>query len=66
LTGINAAVVGILLAALVTPVWTSAVATPVDALVAVLVAVAMIGGGLPPVAAVAAAAVVSEALGRVM
>ncbi|HSK51962.1 MAG TPA: chromate transporter, partial [Clostridia bacterium] len=65
LTGINAAVVGILLAALITPVWTSAVATPVDALVAALAAVALVGGRLPPVAAVAAVAIATEALDRI-
>jgi chromate transporter len=30
LTGVNAAVVGLLLAALYTPVWTSAIGTPAD------------------------------------
>ncbi len=34
LTGTNAAVVGILLAALYTPVWTSAITAPVDVVVA--------------------------------
>jgi len=40
LTGVNAAVVGILLAALYHPIWTSAVTTPVD------LALALVGFGL--------------------
>jgi chromate transporter len=47
LRGINAAVVGILLAALITPVATSAIRGPVDAAFA-LAALAMLLGKLPP------------------
>ncbi|HEV8671015.1 MAG TPA: chromate efflux transporter [Candidatus Limnocylindria bacterium] len=47
LLGINAAVVGILLAALITPVATSAIGRPVDAVFA-LAALAMLLGKLPP------------------
>lgn len=47
LRGINAAVVGILLAALMTPVATSAIGGPVDAAFA-LAALAMLLGKLPP------------------
>jgi chromate transporter len=47
LRGINAAVVGILLAALITPVATSALRTPVDVAFA-LAALAMLLGKLPP------------------
>jgi len=47
LRGINAAVVGILLAALITPVATSAIRAPVDAAFA-LGALAMLLGKLPP------------------
>jgi chromate transporter len=47
LRGINAAVVGILLAALITPVATSAIRAPVDAAFA-LAALAMLVGKLPP------------------
>ncbi|MEX2047126.1 MAG: chromate efflux transporter [Chloroflexota bacterium] len=47
LRGINAAVVGILLAALITPIATSAIRGPVDAAFA-LAAVAMLLGKLPP------------------
>lgn len=64
LAGTNAAVVGILAAALVTPVWTSAVLRPVDAVVAAVAAVAVIGR-MPPVAVVAACAVAAEALARI-
>jgi chromate transporter len=46
LRGINAAVVGILLAALITPIATSAIRTPVD-VVFVLAALAMLLGKLP-------------------
>jgi chromate transporter len=62
LSGANAAVVGLLAAALYTPVWTSAVARPVD------VAVAAGGFGLlltrrvPPIAVVALAALAGQAL----
>jgi chromate transporter len=64
LTGINAAVVGILLAALVTPVWTSAVATPLDAGLAVAAAVVLIALRVPPWALVAALALIGEAVAR--
>lgn len=47
LRGINAAVVGILLAALITPIATSAIRAPVDAAF-VLAALAMLLGKLPP------------------
>jgi len=47
LRGINAAVVGILLAALITPVATSAIRAPIDAAFA-LAALAMLLGKLPP------------------
>lgn len=47
LRGINAAVVGILLAALITPVASSAIRGPVDATLA-LAALAMLLGKLPP------------------
>ena len=65
LRGVNAAVVGILLAALVTPVWTGAVATPVDAFVAVAAAVVLVVARLPPIAVVLGTAVAVEVLARV-
>jgi len=48
LAGINAAVVGLLLAALCTPVWTSAIHGPGDVALAVLALVALMYWKLPP------------------
>ena len=48
LIGVNAAVVGLLLAALYHPVWTSAILTPGDFLLAVLALVALMRWKLPP------------------
>lgn len=48
LSGTNAAVVGILLAALYSPVWTSAVSAPLDVVLVVLAAGALVLGKLPP------------------
>lgn len=48
LSGINAAVVGLLLAALYNPVWTSAIHTPQDFGLALLALVALIFWKLPP------------------
>ena len=48
LIGVNAAVVGLLLAALYNPVWTSAILTPGDFLLAVLALVALMRWKLPP------------------
>ncbi|ELY3758887.1 chromate efflux transporter [Cronobacter universalis] len=48
LAGINAAVVGLLLAALYNPVWTSAIHTPQDVCVALVALVALIFWKLPP------------------
>ena len=61
LAGTNAAVVGLLAAALVTPVWTSAVHRPLDAAVAAAAAVAIVAR-VPPWAVVAACALVAEVL----
>lgn len=58
LTGTNAAVVGLLAAALWTPVWTSAVTGPLDALVVGLGLGALLTGRAPPVVVVAACAVI--------
>jgi chromate transporter len=63
LAGTNAVVVGILLAALYTPIWTSAIVAPVD--------VAIAGGGLallatgrvPPIAVVALTAAAGQVIG---
>ena len=65
LTGVNAAVVGILLAALVTPVWTSAVDGPLDALLAGIAAVVLIRFRAPPWAVVIGMAGVAEVVPRV-
>jgi chromate transporter len=48
LKGINAAVVGLLLAALYTPVWTSAIAAPVDFAVAAVAFVLLVFWKTPP------------------
>jgi chromate transporter len=56
LTGTNAAVVGLLAAALWTPVWTSAVTDARDVLVVGLGFGALLTGRVPPVAVVAACA----------
>ena len=48
LTGVNAAVVGVLLAALYQPVWTSAIHRPQDFALALLALVALIFWKLPP------------------
>jgi chromate transporter len=53
LTGTNAAVVGILLAALYTPVWTSAITAPVDVAVAALALAMLLTGRIPPLVVVA-------------
>jgi chromate transporter len=56
LGGVNAAVVGLLLAALYTPVWTSAIRGPADVAIAGAGLVALLSGRVPPIAVVAAAA----------
>lgn len=53
LTGTNAAVVGILLAALYTPVWTSAITAPVDVGIAVVALGMLLTGRVPPLVVVA-------------
>ena len=58
LTGINAAVVGILLAALYTPVWTSGIEVPLDALVAGAGLALLLTGRVPPIVVVVSSAVV--------
>ena len=64
LTGVNAAVVGLLLAALITPVWTSAVDTLSDVLIAGLAASVLIALRAPPIAIVIGCALAAEALTR--
>ena len=60
LTGTNAAVVGILLAALYTPVWTSAITEPIDAAVAALAVALLLTGRVPPLVVVAFCAVAGQ------
>ena len=48
LAGINAAVVGLLLAALYTPVWTSAIHTPQDFGLGLVAFIALLFWKLPP------------------
>jgi len=62
LTGTNAAVVGILLAALVTPVWTSAVQVPADVVVVAGGVALLLTGRVPPVVVVGACALAGQAL----
>ncbi len=62
LSGTNAAVVGILLAALYSPVWTSAIERPVDVLLAAIAFVLLAIGRVPPIAVVALAAVAGQIL----
>lgn len=60
LSGTNAAVVGILLAALYTPIWTSAVAGPVDLVVAGAALALLLTGRVPPVVVVGLAALIGQ------
>ena len=63
LTGTNAAVVGILLAALYTPLWTSAVRTPVDVLIAALALAMLTTRRVIPVAVVVLCAAAGQLVG---
>jgi chromate transporter len=60
LSGTNAAVVGILLAALYSPVWTGAVAVPVDVAIVVVALVLLVRVKAPPIVVVAFAAVAAQ------
>ena len=60
LTGTNAAVVGILAAALYTPVWTSAITYPVDVGVAAVALAMLLTGRVPPLVVVAFCAVAGQ------
>ncbi len=63
LAGTNAAVVGILLAALYTPIWTSAIVAPVDLAVALAALLLLVVGRVPPIVVVALAAAAGQAMG---
>ena len=60
LRGTNAVVVGILAAALISPVGTSAIHWPVEALIAVAALGALVVGRVPPIAVVLVMALVAE------
>ncbi len=62
LTGANAAVVGILLAALYSPVWTSAILGPTDVLVAAIGLSALLTRRVPPIVVVGFCAVAGQGL----
>lgn len=62
LTGTNAAVVGLLGAALWTPVWTSAVTGPMDVVIVALGFGALMTGRVSPIVVVVACALVGELL----
>jgi chromate transporter len=62
LAGANAAVVGLLAAALYTPVWTSAVARPADVVVAGAGLALLLTARVPPIAVVGLAAVAGQVL----
>jgi chromate transporter len=63
LSGTNAAVVGILLAALYTPVWTSAVAGAIDVAVAALGLGLLLTGRVPPIVVVVLIALLGQVIG---
>jgi chromate transporter len=60
--GINAAVVGILAAALYTPVWTSAVSAPIDVVIAAAGWGLLLTGRVPPIVVVALSAFAGQLL----
>ena len=62
LGGTNAAVVGLLLAALYTPIWTSAIVAPVDVLVAGLGLGLLLTGRVPSIVVVALSALAGQLL----
>lgn len=62
LLGTNAGVVGILAAALYTPIWTSAITGPVDVAIAAVGLALLLTGRVPPIAVVALAAAAGQAL----
>jgi len=62
LNGINAAVVGLLLAALYDPVWTGAVSAPIDVAVAGGALALLLTGRVPPVLVVALSAVAGQVI----
>jgi chromate transporter len=63
LLGANAAVLGLLAAALYTPIWTAGVEAPVDVAIAAVGFAALLTGRVPPIVVVAFAAVAGQILG---
>ena len=63
LSGTNAAVVGILLAALYTPIWTSAISAPVDLAIAAVALALLVVGRAPPIVVVLLAAAAGQVVG---
>ncbi len=63
MTGTNAAVVGILAAALYDPVWTGAVTAPIDVAIAGTGLALLLTGRVPPIVVVALSAVGGQAIG---
>jgi len=59
MSGINAAVVGLLLAAFYNPIWTSAVGNPIDFCLAAIAFLALTWWKVPPWLVVLAAALVT-------
>jgi chromate transporter len=60
LAGTNAAVVGILVAALYTPIWTSVIAGPADVGVALAAVGLLVLGKAPPILVVVLAALAGQ------
>ncbi|MBV8188635.1 MAG: chromate efflux transporter [Alphaproteobacteria bacterium] len=65
LKGVNAAVVGLLLAALYNPVWTSAIHAPADFAIAVLAMLLLVAWKTPPWLVVVLGAVAAAAVGLI-
>jgi chromate transporter len=63
LVGANAAVVGVLLAALYSPLWTSAIRAPIDIVVAAIALAILLSGRVAPLVVVALCAIVGQAIG---
>lgn len=66
LKGVNAAVVGLLLAALYTPVWTSAILNPADFALGITAFLLLVFWRLPPWLIVILGALVAEGLGGII
>jgi chromate transporter len=63
LSGTNAAVVGILLAAFYTPIWTSAIGAPIDLAIAAVALALLVVRRAPPIVVVLLAAVAGQIVG---